>query len=252
MRAANFAVSVVAVVWVAAFLAWSALHIFIVPRISDYRELLQQQASRAVGMRVQIGSISAQGGWLVPAFEINDVQLFDAQGREALRLPRVLAAISPSSLVRGQFEQLVIDQPELDIRRDTQGHVWVAGLDTGAAGDGSAADWFFAQPEFVVRQGVVHWRDESRHGVDGPTLSLTQLDVVMQNQWHHHHLRVDVTPPQDFGQRFTLLGKFQQIPWQRKGDVQHWTGELFADVPHVDLSSLRQCCLLYTSPSPRD
>ena len=240
MRAANFAVSVVAVVWVAAFLAWSALHIFIVPRIGDYRELLQQQASRAVGMRVQIGSISAQGGWLVPAFEINDVQLFDAQGREALRLPRVLAAISPSSLVRGQFEQLVIDQPELDIRRDTQGHVWVAGLDTGAAGDGSAADWFFAQPEFVVRQGVVHWRDESRHGVDGPTLSLTQLDVVMQNQWHHHHLRVDVTPPQDFGQRFTLLGKFQQIPWQRKGDVQHWTGELFADVPHVDLSSLRQ------------
>ena len=87
MRAANFAVSVVAVVWVAAFLAWSALHIFIVPRIGDYRELLQQQASRAVGMRVQIGSISAQGGWLVPAFEINDVQLFDAQGREAFDRP---------------------------------------------------------------------------------------------------------------------------------------------------------------------
>lgn len=240
MRVANLVLGLVAFAWVAAFLAWSALHVFIVPRIGDYRELLQEQASRAMGMRVHIGSINAQGGWLVPAFEINDVQLFDAQDREALRLPRVLAAISPRSVVRGQFEQLVIEQPELDIRRDTQGHVWVAGLDTNAAGDGSAADWFFAQPEFVVRQGVVHWRDESRHGTNGPTLSLTQLDVVMQNQWHHHHLRVDVTPPADFGQRFTVLGKFQQTPWQRKGDVQHWTGELFADVPHVDLSSLRQ------------
>ena len=240
MRVANLALGLVALAWVAAFLAWSALHVFIVPRIGDYRELLQQQASRAMGMRVQIGSIHAQGGWLVPAFEIKDVQLFDAQDREALRLPRVLAAISPRSVVRAQFEQLVIDQPELDIRRDTQGHVWVAGIDTNAPGDGRAADWFFAQPEFVVRQGVVHWRDESRHPSNDLTLSLTQLDVVMQNQWHHHHVRVDVTPPADFGQRFTLLGKFQQTPWQRKGDVQHWTGELFADVPHVDLSSLRQ------------
>jgi uncharacterized protein (TIGR02099 family) len=240
MRAANFAVRALAVVWGAAFLAWAALHVFIVPRIGDYRELLQQQASRAVGMRVQIGSIRAQGGWLVPAFEINEVQLLDAQGREALRLPRVLAAISPRSVLRGQFEQLVIDQPELDIHRDSQGHVWVAGLNTGVAGDGSAADWFFAQPEFVVRQGMVHWRDESRHGVNGPTLSLTQVDVVMRNQWRHHHLRVDVTPPSDFGQRLSLLGKFQQTPWQRSGDVQHWTGELFTDMPHVDLSSLRQ------------
>jgi len=239
-RVANLALGWVALVWLVVFLAWSALHVFIVPRIGDYRELLQQQASRAMGMRVHIGSINAQGGWWVPAFEINDVQLFDAQGREALRLSRVLAAISPRSLVRGHFEQLVIDRPELDIRRDIQGHVWVAGIDTGAAGDGSAADWFFGQPEFVVRQGMVHWRDESRHGVTGPTLSLTQVDVVMQNPWHHHHVRVDVTPPPDFGQRMRFIGKFQQTPWQRAGDVRHWTGELFADAPHVDLSSLRQ------------
>ncbi len=252
MRAANFAVRALAVAWVAAFLAWAALHVFIVPRIDDYRELLQQQASRAMGMRVQIGSIRAQGGWLVPAFEINEVQLFDAQNHEALRLPRVLAAISPHSLLRGQFEQLVIDRPELDIHRDSQGHVWVAGLDTSAAGDGSAADWFFAQPEFVVRQGVVHWRDERRHGPNGPTLSLTQLDVVLKNPWHHHQLRVDVTPPPDFGQRLTLLGKFQQTPWQRKGDVQHWTGELFADVPHVDLSSLRQWLTLDSGVSVQE
>ena len=252
MRGVNFALRMVVVAWAAAFLAWAALHVFIVPRIDDYRELLQQQASRAMGMRMHIGSIRAQGGWLVPAFEINEVQLFDAQDREALRLPRVLAAISPRSVLRGQFEQLVIDQPELDIRRDTQGHVWVAGLDTRAAGDGSAADWFFAQPEFVVRQGVVHWRDEARHGPNGPTLSLTQLDVVMRNQWHHHHLRVDVTPPPDFGQRLTLLGKFQQTPWQRQGDVQHWTGELFADVPHVDLSSLRQWLTLDSGVSVQE
>jgi uncharacterized protein (TIGR02099 family) len=252
MRLANFAVRVVLAVWAAAFLAWAALHVFIVPRIDDYRELLQQQASRAVGMRVQIGSIRAQGGWLVPAFEINEVQLFDAQDREALRLPRVLAAISPRSVLRRQFEQLVVEQPELDVHRDDQGHIWVAGLDASAAGDGGAADWFFAQPEFVVRQGVVHWRDESRHGAEGPRLSLTQVDGVMNNAWYHHQLRIDVTPPSDFGHRFTLQGQFQQTPWRRKGDVQHWTGELFVDLPHVDVSSLRQWLTLDSGASMQE
>jgi uncharacterized protein YhdP len=133
-----------------------------VPRIGDYREALQQQATRALGLRVEIGQIRSQGGWLVPWFELSDIQLYDRQGREALSLPRVLAAVSPLSVLRGKFEQLDIEQPELEIRRDAEGNVWVAGLDTSVGGDGGGADWFFSQPEFVVRGGVVHWRDESR------------------------------------------------------------------------------------------
>jgi len=152
----NWALGLVAFAWVAVLVAWSALHIFIVPRIGDYREVMQQQASRVMGVRVDIGSIRTHGGWLVPWFEVDDMVLFDRDGREALRLPRVMAAVSPLSALFGQFEQLDIENPELEIRRDAQGHVWVAGLDTSAAGDGRGADWFFSQPAFVVRQGVVH------------------------------------------------------------------------------------------------
>lgn len=210
-RALNWALGLVVFTWVAVLMAWSALHIFIVPRISDYREVLQQQASRALGIRVEIGHVSAQGGWLVPWFEANDIVLFDREGRDALRLPRVIAAVSPLSVLFGQFEQLDIEQPELEIRRDAQGHVWVAGLDTSAAGDGRGADWFFSQPAFMVRQGAVHWRDESRPAkaqTSAPVLSLQGLDVSVKNQWFQHELRVDATPPEAFGQRLSVRGKF--------------------------------------------
>ena len=242
-RALNWALGLVAFTWVAVLMAWSALHIFIVPRIGDYREVLQQQASRALGIRVEIGDVSAQGGWLVPWFEVNDIVLFDREGRDALRLPRVIAAVSPLSVLFGQFEQLDIEQPELEIRRDAQGHVWVAGLDTSAAGDGRGADWFFSQPAFMVRQGVVHWRDESRPAkaqTSAPVLSLQGLDVSVKNQWFQHELRVDATPPEAFGQRLSVRGKFYQLPWQRAGDTSQWSGELFADLPYVDLAALRQ------------
>jgi len=224
-------------------LAWSALHIFIVPRIGDYREALQQQASKAIGVKIEIGSIRVQGGWLVPWFEVTDVKLFDLKGREALHLPRVLAAVSPRSVLMGQFEQLDVEQPELEIRRDAQGHVWVAGLDTSVVGDGRGADWFFSQPEFLVRQGQVHWRDESRSNdqqTHAPVLTLSGVEVAVQNRWFRHDVSVEVTPPEVLGKRFTVRGKFQQAPWERAGDLTQWRGELFTDLPYVDLASLRQ------------
>jgi uncharacterized protein (TIGR02099 family) len=242
-RALHWALGGVAFAWVAVLIAWGALHVFIVPRIGEYREVLQQQASRTLGVRVEIGSINAQGGWWVPWFELSDIQLYDHEGREALRLPRVLAAVSPRSVLWGQFEQLDIEQPELEIRRDAQGHVWVAGLDTSVAGDGSGADWFFSQPEFVVRQGLVHWRDESRSShlqATAPVLTLQGVDISIRNRWFRHEMRADVTPPEALGQRLSGRGKFYQLPWQRAGDVTQWNGEMFADMPFVNLANLRQ------------
>ena len=194
---------VLACTWGLLVLVWGSLHIFIVPRIDDFRPLLQRQASRALGVRVEIANVSVLGGWWTPQLRIQDVRLFDAQDREAMRLPQVDVVVSARSLLRGKFEQLVIDQPELDIRRDTQGHIWVAGLDTAQSSDGAGADWFFSQPEFLIRDGVLHWRDEMR---DSPELSLTHVNVVMQNSLYQHLMRVDVTPPVGLGQRLSVQG----------------------------------------------
>jgi uncharacterized protein (TIGR02099 family) len=242
-RALHWVLGLVVLACVVVLLAWSALHIFIVPRIGDYREVIQQQATRALGLRVEIGSINAKGGWWVPSFELNDIQLFDREGREALSLPRVLAEVSPRTVLLGQFEQLDIEQPELEIRRDANGHVWVAGIDTGATSDGSGADWFFSQPEFLVRGGLIHWRDESRSSalqISAPVLTLQAVDLSFKNQWFQHELRVDVTPPDAFGQRLSVQGKFYQPPWQRSGDTTQWSGEMFGDLPFVNLATLRQ------------
>ena len=96
---------------VVVLLAWSALHIFIVPRIGDYREVIQQQATRALGLRVEIGSINAKGGWWVPSFELNDIQLFDREGREALSLPRVLAEVSPRTVLLVSLSNSTLNNP---------------------------------------------------------------------------------------------------------------------------------------------
>ncbi|WP_423837663.1 YhdP family protein [Variovorax terrae] len=220
--------------------AWGALHGWIVPRIGELRPRLEIEATRVLGVPVRIGAITAQSAGLIPAFELRDVALLDPQGREALKLPRVLAALSPRSMWRLGFEQLYIDRPELDIRRAADGRVWVAGLDLslGSRDDGRAADWFFSQTEFVIHGGTVRWTDEQRAA---PPLTLSQVDFVMRNSARRHNLRLDATPPAGWGERFSLVGLFRQpLLSGHEGRWQDWDGQVYADFARVDVSQLRR------------
>ncbi len=225
--------------WLLFACIWGGIHLVIVPRIGDLRPQLEAAASRVLGVPVRIGAITAQSTGMIPSFELTDVKLFDSMGREALALPRILAALSPQSALGLKFEQLYVDSPQLDIRRAANGKITVAGLDFSSRGssDGSAADWFFSQPEFGMRNGTVLWTDEMR-GV--PPLALRQVDLVMRNRFLNHALRLDATPPPELGDRFTAMGVFKQpLLSLRNGQWQDWAGQLYAAFERIDVARLR-------------
>ena len=246
-------------VWSLFALTLGAIHLVIVPRIDDWRPALERWATHAVGVPVKVGAIRAetQGAdatpglaWLpalVPAFELRDVRLHDPAGREALHLPQINASLSVRSLWRLGFEQLVIESPTLDVRRTADGHILVAGLDFSgpAETDSGAADWFFSQTAFVIRNGTVRWTDDVRQQ---PPLALSALDLVVRNTARSHQFRLDATPPSEWGQRLSLRGRLREpllnfatvqsrpagaAPWAR------WGGELYADFAQVDVSRLQ-------------
>jgi uncharacterized protein (TIGR02099 family) len=226
--------------WLALALTWVALHAWIVPRIGELRPALESEASRVLGIPVRIGRIEARSEGLIPSFELNDVVLLDPAGRAELRLPRVVAAVSPRSLWKLGFEQLYIDRPELDIRRDAKGRIFVAGLDFSRSGDneGRGADWFFSQPEFAIRNGTVRWTDEAR---GTPPLTLDRVDIVVRNGGLRHAVRVDATPPPAWGDRFSVRGIFRQPLLSRgEGRWQEWDGQVYGEFARVDVSQLRR------------
>ena len=242
----RWAISLVLLVWGLLLAAWLLLHWAILPHINDWRPDLERMATQSLGVRVGIGEIELRSGGLIPALELRDVRLLDGAGREALRLPRVAAALSARSLLALElrFEQLLIDRPELEVRRDAQGRIFVAGLDVEAAEPGDAseasqamADWFFSQHEFVIRQGRVRWVDEQRAA---PPLELADLDLVLRNGLRRHELRIDASPPLAWGERFTLRGRFTQSLLKRPGELKHWSGQLYAQLPRADLRQLRR------------
>ncbi|MGE5452589.1 MAG: YhdP family protein [Acidobacteriota bacterium] len=255
--------------------AWAVLLFQILPRIDQWRDALSQQATRALGVPVQIGRVSgrSESGW--PVLTLNEVRLLDASGQVALRLPAVTARLSPSSLWptalwrrEWRLDRLVITGPELDIRRDVQGAIYVAGLRMDApkqtgAGE-SAADWLLSQPLIRIDGGQVRWRDEK---IGAPTIALRQVDVSLRSRpglgRHWHELSVAATPPAEFGQRLSLEVAMTQplwqvgrvlipegasVPWWRQmvgsaprpSQWETWSGIVRANLPWVDVQRLRQ------------
>ncbi len=248
--------------------AWLALRWAILPRIDQWRPQVEMRLSGALGLRVQIGTIRVGDGGrglrLDGAVELRDVVLHEpdrgdgAAPREALRLPLVRAVLSPGSLLPGwdgrwqlRFAQLVIDGPRLEARRDAQGRIFVAGvaIEPGTGGEGGGgADWFFSQPEFVIRAGTLSWSDALRPAAP---VVLTDVDLVARNGVRAHALRLDATPPPAWGQRFSLRGRFTQAlladaearadgaVLARAGDWRRWRGSVYAELPALDLAALR-------------
>ena len=114
-----------AAAWLLFALGWFVLHGWIVPRIGEFRPRLEIAASQALGVPVRIGQISAKSEGVFPIFELADVHLLDARGQVALRLPHISGVLTPASLWGLGFEQLLIEQPELDVRRASDGKFYV-------------------------------------------------------------------------------------------------------------------------------
>jgi uncharacterized protein (TIGR02099 family) len=239
---ARFAFGLVIAAWSLLLIAWLSLHWFILPHIQQWRAPIEARASQVLGVAVRIGTIEVRSSGWVPGLELRDVVLLDAAQRVALRLPRVVAALSPRSLLALdlRFEQLLIDGAEVEVRRDAQGRIFVAGLDFGGTGtgdDGRAGDWFFNQGEFVIRGGAIRWIDEQRGAAP---LALTDVQLVVRNGLRHHDMRLDATPPSAWGERFSLEGRFTQRLLGRSGDWKRWSGSAYASLPRADLRELKQ------------
>lgn len=236
--------------WSLLLLSWLTLQWGIVPRVGQWKPEIEQRASAALGVPVTIGAIRVRSGGWMPLIELDDVVLAPRPampgrpaGGEALRLPRVSAALSARSILGLQlrFEQLHVQGADLEVRRDTAGRLFVAGIEVraGTAADdqeGAGTDWLLAQREVAVRQGRVRWIDEQRGAAP---LELADVDFVMRNSLARHELRLDATPPSQTGARFTLVGQFTQPLLSQRSDWRRWSGTAYAELPHADASALR-------------
>ena len=227
-----------ALAWIAFFVFATlvlALRFWLLPDIERYRGDIVAAIERSVGLPIKIGGIEA--GWLGlrPRISLSDVHLYDHQGREVLALPSIRNVVSWRSLLYGQIRlhSLAVDGPRLDVRRDADGALYVAGMKLAADGERHFADWLLGQEEIVISNAEIEWRDEKRAA---PPLALSALNLRLRNSGDQHSIGLTARPPEELGSSVELRA---QLEGRSATDPAAWNGRLYAQLGYTDLAAWR-------------
>ena len=210
------------------------LRYWILPNIENYHDEVTSLASRALGLPVKIGKIEADLRWFRPHLVFTNIQLMDAEGRSALDLKRVDNVVSWMTLLSSELrlQALEIDDPDLQIRRDKQGLLFVAGLQiSGHSKEGKLSDWLLHQSHINLNNGRVTWLDDLNNR---PALVFNQVEMKLNNSGKHHRFAVRISPPVSVADPFEARG---DLVGDSFSNLSAWRGELYAQLSHADLGA---------------
>lgn len=211
-----------------------ALRYWILPDIGQYREDIAVSISRAAGQRVAIGGIDANWEGLRPRLALREVQVYDRQGRPALVFQHVEGTLSWWTLLVGEvrLHSLEINDPALNIRRDAQGRLFVAGIELNRSDSESGfADWVLRQSRIVIRNAAIEWRDEKR---SAPPLVLSRVNLHLENSGWHHRLGLQAVSPVELAGPLDIRADLKGAKVQ---DLAAWEGSVYARLDRTDIAA---------------
>lgn len=213
------------------------LRYWVLPDIERYHGMITSMASKAIGQTVRIGKIEADWHGFRPHMLLTDVRILDSGGQTALVLQRVEDRVAWSSLFTGQIRlySLELNQPDLQIRRDAQGRIYIAGVQLSGASSGSSglADWLLDPSRIVVRDAHITWLDEKRAS---PPLVLNAVNLLIENGWRRHRFALHALPPPALSAPLDLRGDFYGTTFS---DLASWEGKLFTQLDYADVAAWR-------------
>lgn len=211
-----------------------SLRYWFLPNIEQYREDIAAAVSRASNLRITIGRISADWDGMRPHLKLEDVTVYDKAGRRALDLTRVESTLAWRSIptLTLHFHALDIYRPALDVRRDAQGRMSVAGIELemhDRQGEGFT-DWLLQQPDIEVHDAAVSWTDELRQA---RPLELAGVRLQMVNRGGRHRFGLRALPPAELAGPLDVRG---DVRGDSADVLSNWNGRLYVQLDSADLA----------------
>lgn len=242
----------------------SALRLLL-PHIPSYRDEVETWLSLRLGHPVNIGAMSAQLQGLGAALRFTDVTLLDqARGLDSAQRLDQAPGVDPAPLadqpqrlplfsfrevvvkvdlwhslltLRPQFGPLTLVGVELEVAREADGSLHVAGM-PAVSGAGVGADklglgWLLDRDYISLVNSSVRWRDNSRGRNSVLTFSNLRLAVIKAGK--RHRIGGEIGLPQALGNSLTFM-------LDANGDLRdgsQWSGTGYVRGQGLRLAPLR-------------
>ncbi|MDQ7988038.1 MAG: YhdP family protein [Candidatus Dactylopiibacterium sp.] len=205
-----------------------------VPQIAAHRGELEALLTREIGQTVRIAALDAQWTGLRPEISLRGLRVIDAGGRTALELPGVDVELAWASLwhLAPRLSRLEIHRPELDIRREADGRLVVAGIPVagGDTGGGGLRDFVLEQDTILIHDGRLTWTDLTR---DATPLRLDKVGLRIENSGSRHRVALLASPSPAYSSRLDLRA---DLHGESLADLAAWRGTVYLSLDEADLA----------------
>ena len=230
----------VSIVIIILLLSALAIQLFIFPNIDQYKDNIANFASNVAKQRVVIGKIKADWQGFNPHLLLSNIDIYDAQNRPALLLKNTDLSLSWLSvpLLELRLASFTIRGPELTIRRNTSGDIFVAGISMQGPSRPDLPNWLLRQNKFEVLNAKVIWLDDLR---GTPALSLDNLNLQIESPpWKsflkNHRITLSALPSVGTDSPIRLNAN---VYGNDISQLAEWSGSADTQVKNVDITAFK-------------
>ena len=158
------------------FIAFLTFHFLIDDNLDNIKTRIFKQVQKKIGHEFTVENLEANWKITSPSLTLYNVSIFNYDKSQTLDIEKIQADISWLSLIKLSpvFDEIVIYQPVLDIKKEKNGVLSVNGIAVDHEKNSSFSTWLLNQDDIVVYNASVAWLDKTK---SNKTLKLNDLKI---------------------------------------------------------------------------
>ncbi len=221
------------------------LRFYALPYLESQKTLIENKASELLGTPLTIERIFSSWDFFTPVITLKNVQLgieTPLKVQELVLVPSYLSVIKLTPI----FSSISVIGPELFIERTGQLRFNTIGKEFDFSNsakniaqnqsdfDPSTVELLFEQKKIGLKNGTIHYTDNSEH----KSLQLKQIDFVLDNSLLNKQAALDFVPPEDISTPVSVKADFS-VPLSAsfKG-IAGWNELIYLSVEKVNFGEV--------------
>ena len=158
------------------FIGFVSFHFLIDDNLDRIKVKIFEHVQKKIGHEFTVDTLAADWKITNPSLTLYDVSIFNQDKSQALNIKKIQADISWLSLIKLSpiFDEIVIHQPELNIKKELDGNLSVNGISLNQEKDSRFSNWLLNQDDIVIYGATISWLDLTK---TPETLKLKNFDL---------------------------------------------------------------------------
>ena len=231
LRFRVYAIISLAVVLISAAVIFSVLRA-VLPYATGYKNEIQQEISKQIGLPVEISSIDAAIHWFSPRLRLLDVSVYDEKNKVPLiNLREAFVELDVvASILRGEIivDDVGLVGADISIEKLSEDEWMVQGVKFTSEGSTELPEQFMymlQNANYLLHDSNIYYQDNTQ---DDFNLSLLDVNMDVENSFNNHEIKFSMNLPEQMGKSLAVVASL-------KGDIDSLDGEIYIEAINVNV-----------------